>query len=107
MRIHGFVKIIIFRSMKSTHLFKLIILALPIILLIYVFLIRDRINTGSGGIGGGGYDLTKMYTIVAAGLYLLILNFIFLIQDAGGNMYFLLVGVAAFIVTVIMAVRSF
>jgi hypothetical protein len=93
--------------MKSTYLFKLILLAAPIILLIYVFLIRDRLDKGSGGIGGGGYDLTKMYTILAAGLYLLVLNFIFLIQDAGGNKYLLLVGVAAFIVTVIMAVRSF
>lgn len=40
-------------------------------------MIRDRIG-GATGIGGGGYDLTMMYTLIAAGLYLLILNLVLL-----------------------------
>lgn len=92
--------------MKPAYLFKIILLALPVITLIYVFLIRDRINAASG-IGGGGYDLTKMYTLIGAGLYLLILNLFFLVQNARENRLLLLVGIAALIVTIIMAVRSF
>lgn len=96
-----------FISMKSNYLVKTILLALPVIILIYVFVIRDRIDTGSGGVGGGGYDLTKMYTLVTMGLYLLILNLVLLIQVARENWIFLLVGIALFSVTVVMAVRSF
>lgn len=92
--------------MKSNTVFKIILLALPVIMLIYVFLIRDRLDAGPG-IGGGGYDLTKMYTLVAIGLYLLILNLVFLVQDAGKNWPFLLVGVALLTGTIVMAVRTF
>jgi hypothetical protein len=92
--------------MKGNLLFKTILLALPVIMLVYVFLIRDMMDAGPG-IGGGGYDLTKMYTLVTIGLYLLILNLVFLVQDAARNWPFLLVGLALLIGTVIMAVRTF
>lgn len=92
--------------MKSTYLFKIILLALPALLLLYVFVIRDRIDAVSG-IGGGGYDLTKMYTLVGTGLYLLVLDIGLLIQDAGGNRFLLLAGLLLLIVTIVMAVRSF
>lgn len=92
--------------MKSNYLVKVILLALPAIILLYVFVIRDRIESGSG-IGGGGYDLTKMYTLVTIGLYLLILNVVLLVQVARENWIFLLVGVALLSITVVMAVRSF
>jgi hypothetical protein len=86
--------------------FKLILLALPAIILIYVFLIRDRIDAVSG-IGGGGYDLTKMYRLAGVGLYLLILNVGLLVQDVSANRYLLLAGVAMLVLTIIMAVRTF
>lgn len=92
--------------MKSPHLLKIILLALPAILLVYVFLIRDRLSSGSG-IGGGSYDLTKMYTLFVAGLYLLILNVAFLVLDARGNRVLLLVGILLLTWTIIMAVRNF
>jgi hypothetical protein len=92
--------------MKSTYPVKSILLALPVIILLYVFVIRDRIESGSG-IGGGGYDLTKMYTLVTIGLYLLILNVVLLVQVARENWIFLLVGIALLIITIVMAVRSF
>jgi hypothetical protein len=86
--------------------FKIILLVLPAIVLLYVFVVRDRIDTGSG-IGGGGYDLTKMYTGVAAGIYLLILNLVLLIQNAKANRSFLPIGTVMLIADVIMTVRSF
>lgn len=92
--------------MKPGFLFRIILLALPLVTLIYVFLIRDRINAGSG-IGGGGYDLTKMYTLIGAGLYLLILNLALLVQNARENRLLLLIGVVSLIVTIVMAVRTF
>jgi hypothetical protein len=92
--------------MKFTYIFKIILLALPALLLIYVFVIRDRIDAISG-IGGGGYDLTKMYTLIGTALYLLILDLGLLIQGASGNRFFLLAGLGMLIVTVVMAVRSF
>lgn len=92
--------------MKSNYLVKTTLLALPVIILLYVFVIRDRIESGSG-IGGGGYDLTKMYTLVTIGLYLLILNVVLLVQIARENWIFLLVGIALLIITIVMAVRSF
>lgn len=92
--------------MKSNLIFKTILLALPAIFLLYVFLIRDMLDAGPGT-GGGSYDLTKMYTLVGIGLYLLILNLVFLIQDAGRNWPFLLIGVALLIGVVITAVRTF
>jgi hypothetical protein len=75
-------------------------------LLIYVFVIRDRIG-GAAGIGGGGYDLTRMYTLIAAGLYLLILNLVLLIQGARENKLLLLIGIITLIWTIVTAVRSF
>jgi hypothetical protein len=92
--------------MKTSYLFKIMLLALPIVLLIYVFLIRDRIS-GATGIGGGGYDLTRMYTLIAAGLYLLIFNLVLLIQGARENKLLLLIGTIALILTIVAAVRSF
>lgn len=92
--------------MKSSHLFKIILLVLPAIILLYVFLIRDRVSTGSG-IGGGGYDLTKMYTGVVVAGYLLIVNLVLLIQNANGNRGFLFAGLALLVGAIIMTVRSF
>jgi len=92
--------------MKVTCLYKIISLALPAIILIYVFLIRDRLDA-VGGVGGGMYDLTKMYTAFGIGLYLLILCAVLLLRDAGANALFILIGVAMLIVTVVIAVRSF
>lgn len=104
--LHKYMPFIIFHSMKTSYLLKIILLALPFIILVYVFLIRDRIDAG-GGIGGGSYDLTKIYTLVIVGLYLLILNLVLAVQDVRQNMLFLLLGVAQLIVTIIMFVRSF
>ncbi|SFN49107.1 hypothetical protein SAMN05428949_3018 [Chitinophaga sp. YR627] len=92
--------------MKSTQIFKTILLALPFLILLYVFFLRDRIDTGDG-IGGGSYDLTKPYTAIGIGLYALILSLVLLIQDAHGNRVFLLTGIILLIVTIIMGVRSF
>jgi hypothetical protein len=92
--------------MKPGQIIKVILLALPILLLVYVMFIRDRLDAVTS-IGGGGYDLTKMYTLVGVGLYLFVLNLFFLIQDAKGNRLLLLVGVITFIWTIIMAVRNF
>jgi hypothetical protein len=92
--------------MKPGLLFKIILLALPVIMLIYVLLIRDRMDAGSG-VGGGSYDLTKIYTLVIAGLYMLVLNLGLLIQDARGNRFFLLAGIVLLIGTVIITIRTF
>lgn len=92
--------------MKSNLIVKIILLALPVVMLAYVFFIRDMIDAGTG-VGGGGYDLTKMYTLVTIGLYLLILNLVFLVQDAGRNWPFLLVGVALLTGVIVTAVRTF
>ncbi len=92
--------------MKPSLLFKIILLAFPAIVLLYVFVIRDRIDTGSG-IGGGGYDLTKMYTSIAAVGYLFIVTLGLLIQDAKGNKIFLFIGLALLIAAIIITVRSF
>ena len=85
-------------------LLKIALMALPAIILIYVFLFRDRLNTGNG-IGGGSYDLTKMYTVFGVGLYLLILNLILLIQNAGDNKPLLLAGLILLIITGIIGFR--
>lgn len=92
--------------MKSSQIFKTVLLALPFLILLYVFFLRDRIDTGDG-IGGGSYDLTKPYTAIGLGLYALILNIALLIQDAHGNRIFLLGGILLLIVTIITGVRSF
>ena len=91
--------------MKSTQIIKTILLALPVIILVYVFLIRDRLDVVSG-VGGGSYDLTKAYTLVVAGVYLLILDLVLLIQDTRVNWPFLLVGVASLIVCVILGYHA-
>lgn len=91
---------------KASYLIKIILLALPALLLLYVFVIRDRIDAVSG-IGGGGYDLTKMYTLAGTGLYLFVLDLGLLIQDAAGNKFLLLAGTELLIITIVMAVRSF
>ena len=92
--------------MKSNYIVKTVLLALPVIILLYVFVLRDRLESG-GGIGGGGYDLTKMYTLFTIGIYLFILNLVFLIQVAKENWIFLLIGIALLVVTIVMAVRTF
>lgn len=92
--------------MKPGHLFKIILLALPAIVLLYVFVIRDRIDTGSG-IGGGGYDLTKMYTSIVAVGYLFVVTMGLLIQDAKGNRIFQFAGLALLIAAIIITVLSF
>lgn len=96
----------IFRLMKSSQIIKIVLLALPILLLVYVMFIRDRLDAASG-IGGGGYDLTKMYTLIGVGLYLLVLNLFFLIQTASGNRLLLMIGVITLICTIVMAIRNF
>lgn len=90
--------------MKPGHIIKIILLALPAVTLIYVFFLRDGVG---GGIGGGSYDLTKMYTLVGAGLYLLILNLALLVQNARGNWLFLLAGAVMLTVTFVVAARTF
>ncbi|WP_295119082.1 hypothetical protein [uncultured Chitinophaga sp.] len=92
--------------MKSSQIIKIVLLALPILLLVYVMFIRDRLDAASG-IGGGGYDLTKMYTLIGVGLYLLVLNLFFLIQTASGNRLLLMIGVITLICTIVMAIRNF
>ncbi|SIS59209.1 hypothetical protein SAMN05421788_101108 [Filimonas lacunae] len=92
--------------MKTSHLVKIILLTIPAITLLYVFLLRDRIEGGTG-IGGGSYDLTKTFTAIAIGLYLLVLNLFLLIQNAQANKFFLLGGGVMLMITVIIAVRTF
>lgn len=80
---------------------KIFLLAIPVIVLLYVFLLRDRLERGDS-IGGGSYDLTKLYTVCFAGIYLFVLNIFFLIQDASTNRLLLLVGALTFLFTVFM-----
>lgn len=90
--------------MKYTYLLKIFLLTLPVLILIYVFLIRDRLSSGNS-IGGGSYDLTKMYTVIGVGLYLLIFELALLIQNAGENKFFLLAGFILLIIIMVMATR--
>lgn len=86
--------------MKPVHLFKIILLAVPVISLLYIFLVRDYLS--SKGIGGGGYDLTKLYyTFFTAG-YLLLLNIFFLIQGVAVNRHFLLAGGVLLLVSLVL-----
>ncbi|MBW8684358.1 hypothetical protein [Chitinophaga rhizophila] len=92
--------------MKSMDLFKLLLVLLPAMLLIYVFLIRGWLDN-TPGIGGGGYDLTNMYTLAGTGMYLVVLNLFFLIQGAIDNKYYLLAGILLLVIVVVIAVRTF
>ncbi|UYQ93624.1 hypothetical protein MKQ68_00730 [Chitinophaga horti] len=85
---------------------KIALLALPIIILIYVFLIRDHLSAGNS-IGGGSYDLTKMYTLFGMGLYLLIYNVTLLLMGIRGNGPLLLIGAASLVLVIVTAVRTF
>jgi hypothetical protein len=84
---------------------KFFFLILPFLILIYVFLIRDRLDSGTG-IGGGGYDLTKLYTLAILGIYLLIFNFFLAIQSAHQNLLLLLIGLAQLLIIAILFTRT-
>lgn len=83
---------------------KLFFVVLPILVLIYVFIIRDRL--GADGIGGGGYDLTKLYTLAFLGIYLLVLNLILVIQSAQQNILLLIIGLAQMLIIAMLFIRS-
>lgn len=91
--------------MKTADLIKIILLAIPFVTLLYVFIISDMLESGNG-IGGSSYDLTKPYTVIGVGLYLLIFNLGLLIQSGPDNKYFLLAGVVLLIITIVLAVRT-
>lgn len=91
--------------MKTSQIVKITLLALPVVTLLYIFHFRDLGNGKS--IGGGSYDLTKLYYSVFAAAYLLVLNLVLLVQDAKGNRFFLLAGLLFFIGSVAAVVRCF
>ena len=91
--------------MKLILLYKIILLGLPVITLIYIFIIRDRLGI-RGGAGGGSYDFTRAYSLIAVGLYVLVLDIILLVQDARGNWPFLIVGVGLLICSIILGFRA-
>lgn len=84
---------------------KTFFLILPLLILIYVFLVKDRLESGNG-IGGGGYDLTKLYTLVILGIYLLIFNLFLAIQSAHQNILLLIIGLAQLLIIAILFIRS-
>lgn len=84
---------------------KFFFLILPLLVLIYVFLIRDRLDSGAG-IGGGGYDLTKLYTLVILGIYLLVFNIFLAIQSAHQNLLLLIIGLAQLLIIAMLFIRS-
>lgn len=88
------------------HIIKYILLALPLLTLIYVFVLRDRLSSGNS-IGGGSYDLTKMFTVVGVGAYLLIFNLFLLFQNPTENKILLLIGFVLLMVTMIKAANIF
>ncbi|KAA2241505.1 hypothetical protein F0L74_16550 [Chitinophaga agrisoli] len=92
--------------MKSNKLFKITLLVIPTMLLIYIFLTRDKIDPGSG-VESGSYDVSQMYILVSTGLYLLMLSLIFLLRDTRGNVLFLLIAILLLVITATMAVHVF
>ncbi|MCK7559799.1 hypothetical protein MKQ70_34610 [Chitinophaga sedimenti] len=91
--------------MNTSLRIKLILLFIPILILVYVFLIRDRV--GAPSIGGGSYDLTKMFTLMGTGAYLLVYNIALALMGGHLNRMCLLGGIVTLIIVVIMASRSF
>lgn len=88
--------------MTTRSIIKSLLLALPVLILIYIFFFN---RTGNGGVGGGGYDLSKLYYSLFALAYLLVLNIAFLIQGIQSNRYFLIAGVLIFLIVLIVFIR--
>lgn len=91
--------------MKPSYFVKPFLLALPFLFLVYVFVIRDRLEAG-GGVGGGMYDLTKLYTLVIVGFYLLVVSLVLVIQDGRQNLFFLLAGIVQLVAVIVLFVRT-
>jgi len=85
---------------------KSILLALPLIVLLYVFVIKDLIESHDN-IGGGSYDLTNAFTLIGVGIYLFVFNLVLLIQNARGNWIFLLIGGAMLTGVIVAVIRTF
>lgn len=88
--------------MTTRTIVKSILLALPVIVLVYIFFFN---RGGNGGVGGGGYDLSKLYYSLFALAYLLVLNIVFLIQGMETNRYFLIAGGLIFVIVLFVLIR--
>ena len=92
--------------MKTPDILKLIFLLLPCIIMAYVFFLRDRLDTGDA-VGGGSYDLTRMFAVIGIGGYLLVYNLVLLLQSPEENKFFLFAGAALLVFTIIKAANVF
>ncbi|ATL47388.1 hypothetical protein COR50_09520 [Chitinophaga caeni] len=92
--------------MKLGVIIKVILLALPIFVLIYVFLFRDHFSPGNS-IGGGSYDLMKMYTSLGASVYLFLYHILLLITKGKEHKYLFIAAFLTLVITVILTIKSF